>query len=77
MDQKIREIEEKLSSEYHRGELGIVSGEPIMEDIKYLLSHISTLEEKVKELREGIAEVLDGTLPYLAEQRLKKVLEGK
>jgi len=30
---------------------------------------------RVKELVEGIGEVLDGTLPYLAEQRLKKLVE--
>jgi len=28
-------------------------------------------------LREGISEVMDGTLPYLAGERLKKLLEGK
>ena len=39
-------------------------------DIEFLLS-------EVKRLREGIGEVLDGTLPYLAEKRLTRLLEGE
>ena len=35
------------------------------------------LQYEVKRLREGIGEVLSYTLPYLAEKRLKKLLEGK
>ena len=38
---------------------------------------IIKLENEVKRLREGIAEVLDGTLPYLAKKRLKELLEDK
>ena len=33
------------------------------------------LIKEVKRLREGIGEVLDGTLPYLAEKRIKELLE--
>jgi len=35
------------------------------------------LLSEVKRLREGISEVIDGTLPYLAEKRLKELLESK
>jgi len=35
------------------------------------------LLSEVKRLREGISEVIDGTLPYLAEKRLKELLERK
>ena len=38
---------------------------------------ISFLLSEVKRLREGISEVMDGTLPYLAEKRLKELLEDK
>ncbi len=34
-------------------------------------------EPRIKVLEKAIGEVLDGTLPYIAEQRLKKVLEEK
>jgi hypothetical protein len=37
-------------------------------DVKFLLSEI-------KRLREGIQEVLGYTLPYLAEKRLRELLE--
>ena len=33
------------------------------------------LQARVKELEDAIGEVLDGTLPYLAEKRLKAVLD--
>ena len=32
---------------------------------------------RIKELETGIEEVLDGTLPYLAEKRLQELLEEK
>jgi hypothetical protein len=38
---------------------------------------LSPDREKVERLIKGIAEVLDGTLPYLVEQRLRKLLEGE
>ncbi len=81
MDERIREIEKKLSSEYHRGELGIVSGEPIMEDIKYLLFHITTLEEDVRlaeSIRETVFEYARGLKQQLKQSESRiSTLEGK
>jgi chromosome segregation ATPase len=37
--------------------------------------HIERKVTDMKRLKESVGEVLDGTLPYLAEQRLKKALE--
>lgn len=38
---------------------------------------LSIAQTEIKQLKEGIAEVLDGTLPYLAEKKLKELLEVK
>jgi len=35
------------------------------------------LKRRIQELEGGIREVLDGTLPYLAEKRLKELLDGR
>ena len=53
---------------------------PTDEEASDIANHIMNCEgnplvQKVKRLEEGIKEVLDGTLPYLAEQRLKKLIE--
>jgi len=53
---------------------------PTDEEASDIANHIMNCEEnplvqKVKRLEEGIKEVLDGTLPYLAEQRLKELIE--
>jgi len=61
MDEKIKEIEEL----YTKGD-GTTHNQ-----------HISILLSRIKQLEEGINEVLDGTLPYLAEQKLKKLVEEK
>jgi len=55
---------------------------PTDEEASDIANHIMTcggnpLVQKVKRLEEGIKEVLDGTLPYLAEQRLKKLRREK
>ena len=42
---------------------------------KAWLEAYSQQQEKIEKLREGIGEVLDGTLPYLTERRLKKLLD--
>jgi len=48
----------------------------ILENAKGALV-LSDADERIKELEKGIEEVLDGTLPYLGEQRLKKLVEKK
>jgi len=71
----IEEIKNKLPSVIDRFETYEISGGIILD----LLFHISTLEEKGKRDREKVTEVLNHvlpyTLPYLAERKLRKLLE--
>lgn len=46
------------------------------DDIDKCLTHISRLQERIKELEEGIKEILTQTVPYHVEKRLKRILGG-
>jgi len=66
---------EEAWSKHHDDEL--CNSNPILKLVShwYYFEGHSRQQKKIEKLKEGIREVLDGTLPYLAEQRLKKLLD--
>ena len=89
MDEKIKEIEEavrKFEIEYPDSDTMGEYIEYLLSRIKELRLRVNSdysfykeimVKDKtrIKELEDGINEVLDGTLPYLAEKRLRELVK--
>lgn len=83
MDEKVKEIEEKVN--HYAIDVMLLCGPPnslYIRDFKYLLSHISTLEARIKELERRLCAKCDPTIDcdlhreILASHKTKEIHAG-
>lgn len=80
MDEKVKEIDRKVNVDHYI--LDLYAADEIENDMKYLLSLLSTQEKKIKELTEAIQRVIKWRDPWDNKripfwEELQKLIEGR